>query len=789
MTKVITTNTKRRTFLKTVGAVTAGATATTVAGLTLGTCQRFFPEPTTDRLEIFEPSEERPYPGAVRWIPSVCLQCSSACGILVKVVNGKVIKVEGNPLHPVNQGGLCPKGQAGLQVLYHPNRLRNPMKRIGERGSGQWEKIAWDEAITIVAERLKTLRAKEQPQSFVVIAGCNQGLMKQLLKRFLDAFGSPNFITTLHDEAILKANYVMRGVAAYSAYDWDRTKYLLSFENNFLEEGNLVGRMLRTYGHIKERGNRAKIVQIEPRLSVTAARADEWIPVHPGTSGALALGIAHTIIKGGLYDKEFIEHWTFGFDDWKDDRGTLHNGFRTLVLQEYPPDVVARITGIPAETIQRLAREFAITKPAVAIGGCGISQHTNSLHTQMAVNALNALVGSFEIPGGVLTQQFPPFSKLPPVETDAIAERGLAMPRINFSSHLLHTAPYPVDILFLYQTNPLYSGSDVRLFTQVFKEVPFIVSFSSFLDDSAQYADLILPDHTYLERWQDAVIESGDGFPVFGIAQPILPPLYNTMHTGDVIIKIAQELGGGIRDAFPWQDFKSMLMDAVKGVYEVNQGSIGGFSWKTSFAEFWDELTLQGVWCDHPYHFGKVKWEEVFQTPSGKFEFYSQIMRRDAKASQSSSVADDKAFLPHFEPPRFFGDESEYPFHLNPFQTLPLSDEVLANQPWMLEIAGTYLNCAWEPWLEINPQTAQQLGIAEDDWVWMESPLGRIKVRAKIFPGAMPNVVNIPLGFGHKAAGDWCGRGENPYWIIGNELDDLTGCAALGATRVKLYRA
>ena len=290
---------------------------------------------------------------------------------------------------------------------------------------------------------------------------------------------------------------------------------------------------------------------------------------------------------------------------------------------------------------------------------------------------------------------------------------------------------------------------------------------------------MILPDHTYLERWHDDVIYPSLGYPVYAVRQPVIAPLYNTRNTGDLLIELAHRLGGTVKESFPWKDFLELIQFRARGIYESGRGNIRA----NSFEEFWQKLLEVGFWTDPPYPFGQ--WERVFKTPSKKFEFFSQKLAHTLedlakKKAEHEGIPEeealdkiltrlkitargDAAFMPHYEEPRFVGDPKEYPLYLNTYKLMAHAEGRGANSPWLQEILGTHVGRRWETWVEINPTTAQKLGISEGDWVWVESPLGKIKVRAKLHPGAKPDVVNIPFERGHRSYGRWAvGSGANP---------------------------
>jgi len=759
------------------------------------------------------------------WVPSVCLQCPAGCGILVRVVDGRAVKIEGNPIHPINRGRLCPKGQSGLQILYDPDRIKTPMKRVGERGEGRWTRVSWDEAIATVAERLRTLRERGEPHTLVLMGGRYRGQMSTLFGRFLEAYGSPNDVvhSSICSDGTSLAHYLTQGWKAYAGYDWDNTNYLICFGGGFLEAWRPTVRLLRAYGHMRRgrSGVRTKIVQVEPRFSVTAAKADEWIPIRPGTDAALALAMAHVIVKEGLYDRNFVAEHTFGFEDWTDEQGKAHLGFKTLVLRDYPPERAAEITGVPAQTIERLAREFATTRPAIAAGERGISMQANGIFTRMAIHALNALVGSIDVPGGVLMQRNPPFTPLPKVERDAIAEKGLAMPRIDYAGttryplagkvyqdipdRILAGDPYPVNALLLYYTNPMFSSPDIGRWREAIRKVPLVVSFSPFLDETTAHADLILPDHSYLERWHDDVIYPSLGYPVWSLRQPVVQPLYDTRNTGDVLIELAHAIGGSVAAAFPWRDLVDFLRFRAQGVWEAKQGS---FTSET-FDGWWAEFQKRGVWAGPSYKFGQ--WKDVFQTPSGKFEFFSQnlehkleaLAEKEAKKHGTTiehemdemlkglalEARGDRLFMPHYEPIRQVGDPKEYPFVLVTYKLITHAEGRGGNVPNLQEMLGVHVQEKWDSWVEINPEVARKLGLADGDEVWIESVLGRIRTRVRLWP-VHPETVAMPFELGHRAYGRWAqGRGANPNEIIVNENDRLGGLAAWFSTRVKVYKA
>ena len=306
-------------------------------------------------------------------------------------------------------------------------------------------------------------------------------------------------------------------------------------------------------------------------------------------------------------------------------------GFKTLILKEYSPKQVSSLTGVPEETIVQIAREFSSHRPSIAVTGRGVGMQTNGTYSQMAMDSLNALVGSIDNPGGLLLQRKPPFQKWPSIQMDEIAKKGLSQPRIDgagnmpfpFAEELPYTLPervqkdepYPIDTLLLYYTNPIFSLPEPEKFRIALEKIPFIVSFSPFMDETTMVSDVVLPDGTYLERWQDDYVEPGLGFPMFGLRSPAIDkPLWDVQNTGDVLIQIAKGIGGTVGKSFPWKDFQEALKVAIKGIFESRRGSIQ----VKDFDEFWrcfnrtrglvgPFLSLRGVQKEVQHPFRKVR--------------------------------------------------------------------------------------------------------------------------------------------------------------------------------------
>ena len=742
-------------------------------------------------------------------VPGVCLLCPSGCGILTRVADGRAVKLEGNPMHPINLGALCPKGQAAPELLYNPDRLKGPIRRVGDRGRGEWEAISWDEAVDIIAEKFTELRSAGRPENAVLMHGEASGQLGSFLERFMRAAGSPNTISreSLNVAAAKLGVYLTQGIYETPAYDLENSNFILAFGAGLLEAGPVPQRIVSGFSFLRQgRSNRGKVVIIDPRQGVSGAKADEWIPIVPGTDAALALGMANVIIQSGLIDSIFINNYCFGFEDFADEAGEkLIKGFKSFVLENFAPERVAQITGVPSTTIARLAGEFAGSKPAVAIlpGKGGLLNGTfGGVYTAMAIHMLNALVGSIDVPGGVLTQRYPIIQDWPDLAADSISEKGCEAERVDgagthfpFAWHAYQAVAdriiegYPVDALFMYDANPVFEVPGGARFIEAFDKVHLIVSFSSFMDESAQYADLILPEPTFLERYEDHYIE-GLGYPGVGLRQPVIPPRLDTLSVGDFILRVASKIGGAVAQAFPWETYEEVLKFRLEDV---------GADWET--------LKELGVWMTPGYRYarkGDDKWiQEVtgrdrrFAPQDGYFDFYSRELYcvlggldQDQLTTFGLSQNPERVSLPNYEPTSFAGNENEYPFMLNVVTLMSLGPySAAANMPTLQEISGMTVGERWDSWLEMNPEMAHELGLHDKDQVWVESPYGKLQTKVRFVKALRPDVVNLPYNQGHSAVGRWAKeRGVNGLEILNPQSEPLSGLATFTNTRVKVYR-
>jgi anaerobic selenocysteine-containing dehydrogenase len=647
--------------------------------------------------------------------------CPAGCGISVRTREGRAKKIEGNPLHPVNQGRLCALGHAGLQVLYNPDRLTGPMIQNGERGDDQFVKTTWEDGLSRSAERLAAARR----DGVYVLSQGVRGHLANLFELFMGELGSDRLLhyDFAHPHALYAANKRLFGEHRLPYYDIRNTRYLLSFGADYLTNWLSPVHHSLGFGHSRHGnvGVRGRFVQIEPKMSVSGAAADEWIPARPGTEGFLALGIAHHIVADGRYQGDDAGEWRAALADWSSGR-------------------VAGLTGVPEQTISRLAREFARAEPGLAIGGGAAANHTNGVDTLVAVNALNYLVGNIGRPGGIV------FNPDPVTGGSAIDRQAnyLAMQQLVENARKGN-----IDVLIVNNTNPAFTLPRASGFLEAMAAIPTIVSLSSFMDETTLMADILLPSHTYLEAWGDDMPQPGVGFPVGAISQPVVAPLYNSRSTGDIVLGLAGKLG--FDAAFPWTSMEDFLKDGWRKIYERGTPEPGDFD------SFWRDVLVSGVWGENA--------------------------RRDDSVAIAPGVVEGMAV----SAPRFAGESGDYPFILHPYLSTAMYDGRGANLPWMQELPDPMTSIVYGTWVEMNPATAREMGLADGDLVRVTSGTGSIEVPVVTFPAIMPDVVAMPIGQGHHALGRYArNRGANPIEILAPETDSASGNLATSATRVAL---
>ena len=691
-----------------------------------------------------------PERGEITDVNSTCTLCPGGCGITVRKVDDRVIKIEGMKGHPVNDGGICDLGAAGMQLLYGPNRVKTPQRKI----NGRWQAISWEVAISEIVENLQDLRTNGLSHSLACICDADRGTVPELLSRFLTAYGSPNFIRTpsIQDNYEL-ALYLTQGVQALPGFDVAHSDFILSFGSGLIEGWQSPVYMIKSKSTLKQNGGRLE--QIEPRLSKTAAKSDRWIAVKPGTEGAMALGIANVIINEGLYHIDFVENYSTGFAEWK--KG---------VIDGFSPSTVSKITGSEVAAIAAVAREFARARQPLAICGRGAGISPGSLQDFLAVHMLNALVGNINRPGGMVAVAEPDYIDWPEAEMDEIATKGMQQTRVDavggaensHARYLLNRLPEvvnaaaesPIRMLFVSGTNPVYGMADTQAVVKAFEKIPLVVSFSSYMDETAAQADLILPNHIYLERYEDVPYARGFPKPILGLTQPVIEPLHNTQHTGDVIIQLAKEMGGTVAEAFSWDNYQACLEDTMEDLASLME------------AGFQLDETFSGP-----------QWSEAFATESSQFEFSNDKINA----------------LPGYAPLPAQGDESFYQLLLVPYDTMRLTSGYVGSPPFLVKALEDSILKGNDVLVEVNPATAKKLGLSNGKYATLSTPIGSGRVKIHFFDGIMPGVVAIPRGLGHTGENKYlAGKGINYSTLCAPVEDPATGLDAAWGIRAKLAK-
>jgi anaerobic selenocysteine-containing dehydrogenase/Fe-S-cluster-containing dehydrogenase component len=504
----------RRRFLSVLG-VSAGGGALALSGC------------STDRVQKLVPylvQSEDQVPGIATWYASTCTECPSGCGLHVRTREGRAVKLEGNPEHPVNRGKLCSRGQASLQGLYNPGRIRAPMARAA---NGGFAEISWDDAIGRLAAKLN-----EAGGRLAVISGAPRGTFSDLLAEWTAALGGRLVRHESFDhEPVRAANRQVFGLDEVPAHDFARAKYIMSFGADFLDSwGSPIENQrgfARSHGFAD--GDVAKFVYAAPRRDLTGLNADEWLPIKPGSEAALALAMANVLVG---------------------ERGDDRVGLASA-LSSYSPEMAAKETGLPAETIERLAREFATARPSLAVAGGVGSQHAAATEVCAAVNVLNFVAGNIgetvRFGAGLAT-------------ADGHAELATLAQAMDAGG---------VAVVLVHDANPAYTLPKSSGFADRFAKVGFKVSTSLYLDETAALCDLLLPQHHALERWDDARPRAG----VYGLMQPVMEPVFNTLPAGEILLRVSRKAAGSLArfTAPSWDEHLKTRWRALAGeLGEVN---------------------------------------------------------------------------------------------------------------------------------------------------------------------------------------------------------------------------
>ena len=689
--------------------------------------------------------------GNDNWYATLCRNCPSGEGIVVRVMEGRAKKIQGNPMYPVNHGKTSAACEAGLQALYHPDRVAGPMQRSGARGSGQFAPISWQNAMDTLKQQLAA-----RGDSMLLATEPLRGHLGTLAGSFADSLGGRHLGFESLDNGTYRAalNNVF-GQEVLPDFDLGNTHFLLSFGADFLSTWVSPTRWNMGYGEFRQGEGRERgiLYQVDPRFSMTAANADKWLPIRPGWEGHLAMSLAYVIISEGLQ--------AGGVDVM-----ALTGGQGAAALQAFQPsDTLAdRVFladslkgGEGVEAIVHLAREFAGNRPSLAIGGGSAAAHSNGLFNLEAIYALNYLVGSVGAEGGIRFNPGSPLQNVPAASSaGTLGDWNRVREELDGGS---------IRLLMLHRADPVHGLPGSMGFGEALNQANdlYVVSFSPFLDETSALADLVLPDRAYLEDWGDDIPEPAPGYQVVGLQQPVVnPPLgVDPRSFPDILLTMAQELG---KEAdLPWPNFQTMLREGSDALFALNRGSIQA----TSADDFWNKLRRRGGWWDDG-----ARGPQTVAAPDGLFK------------TIADKVAD----------PQFSGDSpSANNFYLTPFAHNTLVDGRNAHLPWLQGAPDPLTTIAWQTWVEMSDRDAKELRVKEGDVVLIESARGSARVLVYPTPAVPPGTVSVPLGQGRRSGSEYAtdrpeGESSNIMDILEPSQVEGTGALAWANTKVRVSK-
>ncbi|HEX2092354.1 MAG TPA: molybdopterin dinucleotide binding domain-containing protein, partial [Longimicrobiaceae bacterium] len=653
---------KRRDFLKVLGV--SGAGVATV-GCSTGEVEKLIP--------YVVPSEDI-VPGVPTWYASTCRECPAGCGILVETHEGRATKVEGNPDNPISRGNLCPRGQASVQGLYHPDRYRGAS--LLEEGIGA-RNVTWGVAERTLADRIREAQQAGRAGGIVLLTGNYGPTMSRLADEFVRAVGGRR--VSYDPFADLPRDL-----------DFAGANFLISFGADFLETwGSPVDYAWQfAQMHAYSNGRRGKFVWVGPHRPLTGLNADQWVAPRPGTEAALALAMS-----GGM------------------DVATA-----------------ARETGVEAAVIEQLTREFRAGR-GVALGPGIATTGPNAAALQAAVNRLNGRAAAASPVTGM-------------------REVGQLVQQMRAGQ---------VEILLIDAPNPAYTLPGGLRFTEALKRVRTRVSFSPFPDDTSKLCNILMPDHHFLEKWDDYTGRPG----VYELVQPAMRPVFNTKQVGDVLLSVMRLLGDPAAAA------------ATAGTYydylRANFPGGAGEAWRTAVKR---GGVFAGTAVGNP---GNAAAAAAGGAAAAPAQAAPAPVPAPAPAAGSA----------RYEPVVFDGP-ADANFHLVVYPSIRFFDGRTANRPWLLELPDPVTKVSWQSWVEIHPEAAREMGIKQGDVLEISSRYGKVEAPAYIYPGVRRDTLAMQMGLGHQAFGRFtAGRGTNPNALLGASVDAATGAFAPYGLRVR----
>ncbi|MGB4270088.1 MAG: molybdopterin-dependent oxidoreductase [Spirochaetota bacterium] len=655
-------------------------------------------------------------------IKTICFECHCRCGVILEVNGGKITGIKGNKDHPFSHGYTCPKGRASMEIVYHPDRIVSPLVKVGGKESKRFEKISWDKAIEIIAQRLLDCKEKWGAESVVFGSGTTRG-MAPYLNRFLACFGSPNFMapSNMSGGPIVLGGAVTAGFSLVDP-DYAQSKCILLWAHN--PEASWPG--LYLYDINQGLKNGAKLIVVDPRKTNFAKRADLWLQIRPGTDVALLLTMIHVIINNKLYDKEFVEKWT--------------NGFDALVehVKDFTPERCESITWIPAHKIIEAAIMFATTKPAsIGPGMGGVCQANDAFDLTRGLTILSAITGNLEVPGGNLNCT-PPTGKRSCYGPDFDAARNLPKdigkkklgvdkypllmqipcpPQVVWPA-IVEGKPYPVKALGLFANNSVCAYPNSGFVREALEKLEFLFAVDYFHTPTTQLADVILPPAHWSERddIEDLLMKNH----VF-CQQKAVDPIPECRDEKQILVDLAAKMNlSGY-----WRSVEEMLNYRLEPI-------------GMTFAEF----KKIGVYAT-PVEYKRYEKKGTFKTPSGKVEIFASFLQ-----------------MINLSPLPVFREPDEGPVG---------SPDLYKEYPLILTTGGRILEYYHsshrnipslrkkhpDPELQIHPDTAKEMNITNGEWVYVATPRGKVEIKVQYFEGIDPRVVHAPHGFWYGIEDGW----------------------------------
>ena len=635
--------------------------------------------------------------GQSTYYATTCLECPAGCGLVMRTLEGHAIKAEGNPTHPVSQGKICSRGLVGVQGLYNPDRIKNPILRQGDN----FIPFTWEKGLEVVKQ------AFAEPSKVAFYLGLAPDHLYDLALELSQATGAyaPVRYGALGmfegRSALAEASKQLFGANSFPYFDIANSDLVVSFGASFLETwvspiaySRGYGKLRRSFENGKRRGY---FIAIEPRRSMTAGSADEWIAVHPGSEALVALAL------GKLLNEKF--------------------GSGALDYSAVNLEAAAKASGLSVERLIALAERISSATSPVFLPGGGALSHTNGAAAALQILALNISTGSISRPGGV-------YLSPATIEASPLSAVQDLIARMNAGD---------VETLFIHGTNPIFELPPALNFEQALGKVKNVISFASFLDETAMKSSLVLPDHTPLESWGYQRSLAGSDRKVISGVQPVVVPLYETRASADVLLSVGK---------LPYTDVVDFIQKKIRPLLDDPSGTIAA----PEIATFWAGFLQRGGW---------------WQKTNGLVE------TQPAHLPASASTV----------PEPLGSSEKQYHLVIYPTQ---LGDGSGANRPWLQETPSADTTVMWNTWIEISPEAAKELGVRDDDVVSVVSAAGTIEAVVYLYPAIRPDTVAIPFGQGHTALGRWAeGRGVNPIALVPAAINDA-GDLAFGDTFVTI---